>query len=169
MSWMISPNQTKQLELHIQERQEEKTRILYFSDANLVGLDTTFSATGNMSMTYNLQITAAGLKTNDSTVEYSASWRTTFPEQEVEPTSRKNSEEEDLIPKVLDDYLTDLNRNRIDKTKIGENVFLNIETKKLIGELLTISLNDKKADFKYKNKRLPNDTINLSRIFWKYY
>ncbi len=82
-------------------------------------------------------------------------------------TLRENSEEEDLIPKVLDYYLTDLNRNKIDKTKIGEKVFLNIKTKKLIGELLSISLNDKKADFKYKNERRPNDTINLSRIFWK--
>ncbi len=158
MQWMISPNQTKQIELHIQERQGERTRILYFSDVNLVGLETTFSATGNIPMTDNLQITAAGLNTNNSAVEYSASWRTTFPEQEAEVTTIEQER------KITSYYLTNTENNKIEDYNIDDIILLNIKTENRIGDVMTINLNDKKHDFEYNGIILENDTLKNIKI-----
>jgi hypothetical protein len=93
--------------------------------------------------------------------EFPKRWNVSWipPSERTPYQAIKNNE-----PKVLDYYLTDLDGNRIDKTKIGDKVYLNIETKSLIGKLITISLNDKEVDFKYKNEILPNDTISNYKI-----
>lgn len=88
LHWMISPNLTKQVELHIYPRTlDGKIRIIYFSDVHLIGLETTFSGIGEIPMIDNLQFTAAGLNTNNSTVDYSAYWRETRLNEESETTT----------------------------------------------------------------------------------
>ncbi len=62
-------------------------------------------------------------------------------------------------PTVKDYFITDKGGNRIKKTKIGEKITLNISTQDMIGELMTISLNDPTADFMYMGQVLENDTL----------
>mgnify|MGYP000748923413 CR=1 FL=1 len=71
-----------------------KTRKLYFYDCHLINWQNDFSATGNEPMSETLHISAAGVKDSNSTAEYSAYWRETFPENEVEPTTIQKSQEE---------------------------------------------------------------------------
>lgn len=155
MSWMISTNQTKQIELHILARQGEKTRILYFADTNLVGLNTTFSATGNTPMTDNLQMTAGGLNTNDSSVEYSAYWRTTFPQQEVKQTTRENTEEE-----IVDCYLTDLENNENPDLEVEKEIYLVIKTENLIGQTKDIDIAHFGETFSYNDEIVEDNTLS---------
>jgi len=65
-------------------------------------------------------------------------------------------------PKQLllkDFYLTDKDNNRIEETTIGETVTLNIKTQDMIGEMMTIDLNNPTADFMYNGMVLENDTL----------
>ncbi len=83
--WAFNSNQTKQLELHIYPVvMGGKTRKLYFYDCHLLQWDNHFSSTGNLPMSETLRISAAGMKDSNSTAEYSAYWRTTFPQQETQ-------------------------------------------------------------------------------------
>jgi len=72
------------------------------------------------------------------------------------------NEEEPEESKIIDYYITDSVNNRIadnNKSKVGDIIFLNIHTQNLIGELLTINLDDKTIDFKYNGEVLINDTL----------
>ncbi|MBE7653984.1 hypothetical protein J2Q11_13765 [Tenacibaculum finnmarkense genomovar finnmarkense] len=157
LHWMISPMLMKQLELHLQEREGERTRIIYLSDANLVELDSTFSATGNIPMTDTLKFTAAGLNTNNSSVDYSAYWRKTWlNEKNIEPTVLEKQE-----PQFLGYYFNNDNGEKIEQKKIKINDKLNliIESEKAEGEIVTINLNDNRLDYKYNGNLLKNDIL----------
>ncbi len=94
--WSFTSNQTKQLELHIYPViMGGKTRKMYFYDCHLLHWDNHFSSTGNEPMSEILHISAAGVKGSNSTAEYSAYWRTTYPQQTVEPTTIQESQEEE--------------------------------------------------------------------------
>ena len=62
-------------------------------------------------------------------------------------------------PTVKDYFITDKDGNRIEETRIGETITLNINTQDMIGESMTISLNDPTADFMYNGMLLENDTL----------
>ncbi|WP_430906200.1 type VI secretion system tube protein TssD [Maribacter sp. 2-571] len=62
-------------------------------------------------------------------------------------------------PKVTDYYITDSEGNRIEETKIGQTITLNIRTQDMIGETMTINLDNPSADFMYQGKVLENDTL----------
>ncbi len=94
--WSFAPNQTKQLELHIYPViLGGKTRKLYFYDCHLLHWENHFASSGNRPMGETLHISAAGVKDSNSTAEYSAYWRTTYPQQTVEPTTIQESQEEE--------------------------------------------------------------------------
>ncbi len=129
-----------------------------FNDAHLIYFKEIFNAEGEEPMQTILSISPA---IQNYGVEFVKLWNESWiPPSERMPYQSMESEE----PKVLDYYLTDLDGSRIDKAKIGEKVFLNIKTKGLINELLTITLDDKNVDFKYNDKVLPNDTISNYKI-----
>ncbi len=91
MHWMISPALMKQVELHVYPRTlDGQIRIYYFSDVCLIGLDTIFSGV-DIPMTDKLKFTAAGLNTNNSTVDYSAFWRVTQLNQKTETTTKQEN------------------------------------------------------------------------------
>ena len=152
--WSFAPNQTKQLELHIYPViLGGKTRKLYFYDCHLVNWNNHFSSIGNQPMSEKLHITAAGVRDSNSTSEYSAYWRTTYPQQEIEPTTLDNN------PNFIGYFITDLEDNQIDIYRTGDRIKLNIETENTIGKTITFSLNDKTHDFKHNGVILQNDTL----------
>ncbi|OEK07610.1 hypothetical protein A8C32_17595 [Flavivirga aquatica] len=134
------------------------TKTYEFNDALLIFYKEIFDANGEDPMQTIITISPAIQNYGaDFVKRWNVSW---IPPSERMPYKSKESRE----PKVLDYYLTNLDGNRIDKGKIGEKVFLNIETESLIGELLSITLDDKNVDFKYNGKVLPNDTISNYKI-----
>ncbi len=152
--WAFAANQTKQIELHITPvLMGGKTRKLYFYDCHLLNWKNHFISTGNQPMSETLYISAAGVKDTSSTAEYSTYWRTTFPQQEVEPIAIENS------PEVLQYYITDLEGNEIDKYEASDKIILNLETKNCIGKKLTVKIPDKTYDFKHNGIHLQNDTL----------
>ena len=115
VEWSTAANQTKQIELHIYPViMGGKTRKLYFYDGHLVNWKNNFYSTGNRPMSETLHITCAGVKDSNSTTEYTAYWRTSFPQQEVEPIVREQQEE----PELLNYHIEDLDNNRIKEDKI---------------------------------------------------
>ena len=134
------------------------TKTYEFNDAHLIYYKEFFCTEGEVPMQTILTISPAIQHYGTTFVKrWNVSW---VPPEEQPPHQPVESED----PKVLDYFLTDINSNRIEKATVGEKVFLNIDTKNLIGELLTISLNDKNVDFKYKGEKLGNDTISDYKI-----
>lgn len=107
----------------------------------------------------SLQITAAGLNTNDSTAEYSAYWRTTFPQQEVEPTVLENREEQ-----IIDCYLTDLEGNENPNLEVEKEVYLYIKTENLTGQTKDIDIANFGVTFSYNGEILEDNTLNSFNI-----
>ncbi len=67
--------------------------------------------------------------------------------------------EQERKPKIKDYYLTDKLNNRISEARVGETVILNISTRDMVGERMTIDLNDPEVDCKYQGKFLQDDTL----------
>jgi len=107
-----------------------------------------------------LNITAAGVKDSNSTVEYSAYWRKMFLQQEVEPTII----EEEKEPEIIEMYYTDLEGNEIPKNNLrrGKEVFLVLKTLNASGKELAIDLDNNKLDFEYNNEVLTDDILYIN-------
>jgi len=56
--------------------------------------------------------------------------------------------------------ITDENGKEKPKYGIGEYIYLRIKSKNKIGDVIDITLDEKKKDFKYNNVVLPNDTLS---------
>ena len=62
-------------------------------------------------------------------------------------------------PEVIAKYYTDLEGNRIEETIIGEEVYLVLGTKNMIGKTVDIDLSDNTKDFEYKGHILKDDIL----------
>lgn len=62
-------------------------------------------------------------------------------------------------PEVIAKYYTDLEGNRIEETIIGEEVYLVLETKNMIGKTVDIDLSDNTKDFEYEGQILEDDIL----------
>ncbi len=154
--WSFAPYQTKQLELHIYPViLGGKTRKLFFYDSHLVSWDNNFSSIGNQPMSETLHITAAGVKDSNFDTEYSAYWRENFPQNEVEPTTRENTEEE-----IIDCYLTDLENNENPDLEVEKEIYLVIKTENLIGQTKDIDIANFGQIFSYNDETLEDNILN---------
>jgi len=89
--WSFSPNQTKQLELHIYPViLGGRTRKLYFYDCHLVNWKNAFSSIGSNPMSETLEITCAGVEDSNSNGVNSAYWRETYPEDNSQENHNNN-------------------------------------------------------------------------------
>ena len=91
----------------------------------------------------------------EGTAEFSEYWRETLPSS----TPITESNEEDNQPRIVEYYITDASNKRIEETIIGETIVLNVDTRNMIGEKMTIDLDDQTVDFKYDGEVLKNDTL----------
>ncbi len=156
--WAFSSRQTKQIVLHISSViVGGKTRKIFFYDCHLVNWKTNFSSTGSDPMTETLEITCAGVEDSNSFGVYSASWRTTFKEDTVEPTVLERPE-----PTFLGYHFENENREKLEQEKIqiNQNIVLIIETENGENDTISINLNDNRLDFEYNGVVLINDTLN---------
>lgn len=158
--WSFAPNQTKQLELHIYPViMGGKTRKLYFYDCHLVNWKNAFSSTGSNPMSETLEITCAGVEDSTSEAVYSAYWRKTFKEDNVEATTLDNTEEE-----IIDCYLTDLENNENPDLELENEVYLVIKTENMAGKTKDIDISNFKKTFEYQGEIIEDNTINSFNI-----
>ncbi|QCE42533.1 hypothetical protein E9099_14350 [Psychroserpens sp. NJDZ02] len=106
-------------------------------------------------MSETLEITCAGVEDSTSEAVYSAYWRTTFPQQEVEPTVLENREEE-----IIDCYLTDYGNNENPNLEVEKEVYLVIKTENLIGQTKDIDISNFGETFSYNGETLEDNTLN---------
>ncbi|MFA9372126.1 MAG: type VI secretion system tube protein TssD [Labilibaculum antarcticum] len=94
----------------------------------------------------------------DGQTMFEKNWKVSdLSRQNVEATPVALIQQEE--PKLVDYFITDLNGHVIEEYNSGEKILLQIKTENRIGENLTIQLNDKTHDFKYKGVILANDTL----------
>ncbi len=84
--------------------------------------------------------------------QWNESWK---PPEELMPIY----EEEDKTPKVIDFFLTNKKGERIENSQIGNIVYLNIETKHLVGYTISVDLHNPEVDYKLNGERLKNDVL----------
>ncbi len=155
--WSFAANQTKQLELHIYPViMGGKTRKLYFYDCHLVNWANSFSSTGSSPMSERLEITAAGVKDSQSDSEYSAYWRTTFPSNNVEATTRS---EENIEPRVVEHYITDREDVELSEYERGHEIYCVLETENMDSESVDIDLSQFEVPLLYRGERIQDNII----------
>jgi len=134
------------------------TKTYEFNDAHLIYFKESFYAEGEEPMQTTITISPA---IQNYGIEFVKRWNVSWmPPSEKIPYQPK----ENFAPKVIDYYITNTDGNRIEEGEIGNIIFLNIKTKNLIGELLSINLEDKNVDFKYKGKVLRNDILSDYKV-----
>lgn len=133
------------------------TKTYTFSDAFPIEYSETFNANDENPLQTVMTISPAIQNYGSQLIKH---WNVSY----LPPSEDIPHQSDQKTPQVEDYYITDLDGNRIEIANIGQKIILNIETKNLIGEFLTISLNDKDADFKYKDEVLPNDTLSDYKV-----
>ncbi|GIZ15261.1 type VI secretion system tube protein TssD [Capnocytophaga catalasegens] len=77
----------------------------------------------------------------------------------VEHTKQKQEEEEKLTVEITEMYYINSKGDKIQKGKIGQEIYIVIKGRNLSGEEADLVLTDEKIDFEYKGKRLENDIL----------
>ena len=155
IEWMIARNLTKQIiiEIHPAILGGRIRRIQLF-DAHLTYWKTNFSATNEKPLSETLIITAGGFEDSFSEGVFSTTWRETFPGNDSTAATVI-----DTLPELERYYITNLVGEEIERYSVHQKIILNLETKNAIGERLTVSIPDKKYDFKHNGILLKNDTL----------
>jgi len=135
--WSFAPNQKKQIELHIYPIiMGGKTRKLYFYDCHLVGWKNDFSSTGSNPMSETLEITCAGVEDSTSAGVYSAYWRETFKDDNVESTVL-----EEPTPSITNiNWIHPETKENLKETTYNENVALTAQIENQESDLVTITI-----------------------------
>lgn len=160
--WSFSPNEKKQIELHIYPIiMGGKTRKLYFYDCHLVSWKNDFTATGSNPMSETLDITCAGVDDSTSAGVYSAYWRETFKKDNVEATIL-----EEIEPKLVEYHFENKNGEVIEEKDIKGNqeIELVITTENANGTTIKVNLNNSRLDFKHNGEILENDILKGVKI-----
>lgn len=139
-----------------------KTRKLYFYDCHLVNWNNYFSSTGNQPMSETLQITAAGIKDSNSTAEYSAYWRVTFEQNNVETTTIEEAE-----PRLIEYHFENKKGEVIEEKNIKPNqeIELVIITEDAQNTKMKIDLNNSRLNFIHNGEIVENDILRGVKIY----
>ena len=150
---MFSPTHKCQGEIVFYKRDGISTLFkMEFANAQILDLSESFNAIDTLPLHMNIAIGWGIMKTKG--VTHQEPWNPSNPFVEIEETTREEEEKE-----VTRYYITDTNGEELETYNLGDTIILNIETLNRIGDIITISLEDKSHDFKYNGQILPNDTI----------
>ncbi|MFP2996461.1 type VI secretion system tube protein TssD [Spongiivirga sp. MCCC 1A20706] len=154
---MFSPTQSVQGSIRVYKRDGfSKSFDIEFANAYVVGLNENYNAISNQPLHMDITISAQILRIRNTVFELPANPSNPFKEFKATITERETTNDE---PELLDYYITDLEENKIDEAVPGDKILLNVLTKNLKGEVLTITLENPTADYKYKGQLLENDTL----------
>jgi len=147
----------KYVEVHISHGVNSigRTRVLKCHDTFLLELHTRFSSTSLEPMTFELFMKSGAIEASWSTATHVEAW-SELPTQDGEATVIEAAEPQFLGFRFEDENGIDLEQSEI---QIDQKVTLIIETENGDGELIDLSLNDDRLDFKYKDKVLENDIL----------
>jgi len=134
---LLLQTKKKQIELHIYPIiMGGKTRKLYFYDCHLVGWKNDFSSTGSNPMSETLEITCAGVEDSTSAGVYSAYWRETFKDDNVESTVL-----EEPTPSITNiNWIHPETKENLKETTYNENVALTAQIENQESDLVTITI-----------------------------
>ncbi|WP_299211649.1 type VI secretion system tube protein TssD [uncultured Aquimarina sp.] len=123
-----------------------------FANCHCVHLQEKFNAEGNSPLKMELLLSPGIQRVRGQIFE--KKWNPSNPFEDAVPVTEREDPK-----KVTDYYLTDDQGNQIDDYETGQIITLHIETLNRIGDKITINIQDKEHDFKYKGNVLTNDTI----------
>ena len=154
--WAFSDFMKKYVEIHMIHTVTGmgKSRILKCHDTFLLGLNCSYRSTTEQPMTFHLYMKSGAIESSASTAAHVEQW-SQLPDNSVETTVIEEDE-----PKLIRYYITDIEGNEIDEYDVNDTIILNLETENAIGENLTVSISDKKYDFKHNGVILKNDTLS---------
>ncbi len=155
---MFSPTQSVQGSIRVYKRDGfSKSFDIEFVNAYVVGLNEHYNAISNQPLHMDLAISAQILRIRNTVFELPANPSNPFEGMDAPVTERETNDNE---PELGDYYITDLEENRIEEVVPGDKILLNVLTKNLKGESLTLSLENPTADYKYNGQLLENDTLS---------
>jgi len=123
-----------------------------FANAQILELSEHFDAVGNDPLYMNISMGWGIIKMNG--VVHQETWNPNNPFISIQETVLTSPTKE-----VIRYFITDTENNELETYKLGEKIVLNIETKNRVGDVITITLNDKTHDFKYNGQVLENDKL----------
>ncbi|NER18522.1 type VI secretion system tube protein TssD [Spongiivirga citrea] len=159
---MFSPTQSVQGSIRVYKRDGfSKSFDIEFANAYVVGLNEHYNAVSNQPLHMDLTISAQILRIRNTVFELPANPSNPFVGADAPITERETSDDD---PELVDYYITDLEDNKLEEAVPGDKILLNVLTKNLKGETLTLNLEDPTADYKYKGDLLENDTLSDYKI-----
>ncbi len=161
-AWAYANFMKKDFEVHIIPNilGGGRTRVIRAFEAFLVEFTTEYHRQSKEQTTYHCKVTAGRYETNTSTAVYRENWaQEPLPEDTV-----VHSSQEDEEPTIIECYYTDLNGNKIETPKTGEEIYLFLKTKNLVNKIIDIDLADQHRDFIYQGTRLENDILKDIKI-----
>ncbi|QKX05401.1 hypothetical protein HN014_10900 [Aquimarina sp. TRL1] len=157
--WAVTPLMTKHCEIIFSSADGISRSSTYkLFDVHCLFYNLEFDANNTSSILYRLKLSAATTFFN-GVLMLTKPWAKTDPHV---TTTKKITEEEEAA--LIDYYLTDETNKRLTSAEIGDTVYLTIQTKNLIGELLSIDLHNPNVDFKYEGKLVENDVLKNIQV-----
>ena len=159
--WAQNPTTQKAAKLHFTSSEtEESAYILELYDVHCLGLAESFSMTNDQPMTLHLHLSAGVVR--DEGFLFTQPWHTTSFEPIADEAAAPASSEQQ--PRVIQQFLTDRDNNKISEYELGDTIILNMETENMDGNLISVKIEDHKYDFKYNGNVLKDDTIEDLKI-----
>lgn len=134
------------------------TKTYEFNDAHLIYFEEIFNAEGENPMQTILTISPAIQNYGENFVKrWNNSW--------IPPSERTSYQPiENQEQKIIDFYYTDKDNKRDTKLTYGEKVYLVLESRNMIGEIVDLKLDTKVIDFTFNDERIKNDLIENFKI-----
>ncbi len=154
--WAFEDFMKKYVEVHMEHTVQGmgKTRVLKCHETFLLEFNTQFSSTSEEPLAFELFMKTGAIEGSWSTASHIEKWSSLPEEGEVTVI------EEELEGRIIDFYTTNQQGERITKFKIGDIIYVNVESENKIGDEIVINLADKTKDFKYRGQVLENDTMD---------
>ncbi len=154
--WAASKFAMKQVKIVMSHPSEyDRPRTIELYDTLCVGYDCYFDADNNTPMITRLTLSPA-IVTENGELIMEQSWKVT----DLNAGSVEATTIQDNSPSIVDSYFTDTQGNNIENYEIGDIIKLVIRSENMLGNPVTVNLEDKDADFEYNGERLPEDTLS---------
>ncbi len=160
--WVIDPKMMKNCKLIISSRYGTgKSRVIELLDCYCIKSKDHLNTINDQPYTISFSISPAIMINNGQEI-FAKFWKKSDLKLKNVPITVREEEKEEK--EVIDYYITDLNNIRLKKILAGDKILLNIHTKNMIDEFLSIKLDNQTIDFKYNGEILIDDTLSSYKI-----
>ncbi|MBQ4819639.1 type VI secretion system tube protein TssD [Aquimarina sp. MMG016] len=151
--WMFTDQQTYRGHIRFYHRDGFRKLFDYeFANCYCVLLEEKFSAQGNAPLKMHLTLSPGIQRVRDQIFE--KAWNPNNPFVAAAPVTEREEKE----PEIVSAAFIDSNGNEVKKVTEG-NIILQVETKDMVGEMISIDLSDNNYDFLYNEELIENDIL----------